>query len=422
MKSVFRAAVVSVLTALTKRILRKYRPKVVMVTGSVGKTSTKDAVAAALSGSTYLRKSEKSYNSEFGLPLTVIGAKTPWGSATGWLRVILEGVALLLFPSHYPKLLVLEVGADKPGDLEKLLRIATPDAVVVTKLPAVPVHVEAYANPEAVREEEFAPASALAPGAPLILSSEDAYAREMAKKTQATVATYGYADDADIRIESPAFTDEGMQATVAVAGKSHTVSAPGVIGTQQLYAPAAALAVAEALHVPVAEAVSCLADYTPPPGRARVIHGKGGAILIDDTYNSSPAAVEEAVKALSLVEGRRKVAILGDMLELGRYSAQEHERIGRLAAEHLDLLITVGSRSEATATAYLNAGRGEGSVESFANSTLAAEAVPDSIREDDLVLIKGSQSMRMERVTAALLADPADTALLPRQEEEWKRR
>lgn len=422
MRGVARSIIVSLLTALTRQILRKYRPQIVMVTGSVGKTSTKDAIAAALANSIYLRASKKSYNSEFGLPLTVIGKETAWGSPAGWLSILLEGLALLLFPSHYPKLLVLEVGADKPRDLKKLLAVATPDVVVVTKLPEVPVHVEAYEGPAEVREEEFSPAYALRHGAPLIIATEDEHAQALAKGIHATISTYGYADAADVCIKNAAFTDDGMQATLSIDGAEHAVIAPGVIGTQQLYAPAAAIAVARVLNVPLEEARTSLHGYAPPPGRSRVLRGKSNSLLIDDTYNSSPAAVVEALKSLQLVEGRRRVAILGDMLELGRYSSQEHERIGTLAAEQIDLLITVGHRSEAIATAFLNAGREEGSVEGFANSTLAAEVIPHAITDGDIVLIKGSQGMRMERITEALLADPEDAAKLPRQDAAWKRR
>jgi UDP-N-acetylmuramyl pentapeptide synthase len=184
-----------------------------------------------------------------------------------------------------------------------------------------------------------------------------------------------------------------------------------------------AVAVARALEFPLKDALKGLASYAPPPGRACILPGKSGSLLIDDTYNSSPAAVEEALKSLSLVkDGKRRVAVLGDMLELGRYSAKEHERIGRLAAETVDVLITVGHRAEAIATAFLNTGREESSVEDFENSTLAAAAIPQTIKEGDVVLIKGSQSMRMERITEALLADPKDVEKLPRQDAQWKRR
>ncbi|MES2994983.1 MAG: UDP-N-acetylmuramoyl-tripeptide--D-alanyl-D-alanine ligase [Patescibacteria group bacterium] len=427
MKALLRWMVVTLLVVLSRTILRKYKPLIVMITGSVGKTSTKDAIAAALSERFYLRASEKSYNSEFGVPLTIIGASTPWNDAVAWGRVIIEGFALLLFPNHYPKLLVLEVGADKPGDMKKILKITSPDVVVVTRLPEVPVHVEAYEGPAEVRAEEFAPAYALAHGAPLILSSEDVYAREMARGIHASISTYGYGEDATVCIQDVSCDvlgeEPGMKATVLLEGKSYNVQAPGVLGEQQLYAPAAALAVADALDSSIADALKGLKSYTPPPGRARLLRGKHDSILIDDTYNSSPAAVEEAIKSLELVKTeRRRVAILGDMLELGRYSAAQHERIGAFAAEHVDVLITVGTRAQAIATAFLNAGRDEGTVEGYENSVVAAASIANTIKEGDIVLIKGSQSVRMERIVEALLADEKDAGKLARQEGEWKKR
>lgn len=421
MKTLARNIVAAVVAVLSRGILRKYRPIVVMVTGSVGKTSTKDAVAAALGEHFLLRKSEKSYNSEFGVPLTIIGAKNPWTSAIGWLKVFQEALALLMLPSHFPKLLVLEVGADRPGDLAKILRIATPDVVVVTKLPEVPVHVEAYATPQAVREEEFAPAYALNPGAALILSSDDIYAREMAAPLPVSITTYGYADGADLHIRNPRLAD-GMEADITIEGETYTISASGSLGTQQLYAPAAALAVARALQVPMEEALKGLAKYMPPPGRARILAGINGSVLIDDTYNASPAAVEEALKSLQLVKGTRRIAVLGDMLELGRYSAQEHTRIGSVAAETCDVVVAVGTRARAIAEGARKAGKGSESVFEFNESTKAAEALREMVQEGDVVLVKGSQSIRTERVAEALLASREDTGKLVRQDKEWKRR
>jgi UDP-N-acetylmuramoyl-tripeptide--D-alanyl-D-alanine ligase len=324
MKSILKAFAAFFLAALARGVLKKYRPMVVMVTGSVGKTSTKDAVAAALAPSFYLWKSEKSYNSEVGVPLTIIGAKNAWGSVSGWFKVFRQGLALIALPSHYPKLLVLEVGADRPGDLAKILRIVTPDVVVVTKLPDVPVHVEAYASPEAVREEEFAPAYALPVGAPLIISSDNSYAPEMASRLPARVITYGANTDATVFIDTPELYMEdgvpaGMHAKVTIDTKTYELRAVGVTGRPQIYAPAAALATACALGVNPTEALAGLEAYEPPPGRGRLLAGLRGSVLIDDSYNSSPTASEEALASLALIpHATRRIAVLGDMLELGR--------------------------------------------------------------------------------------------------------
>lgn len=422
MKTFLRQCVALFLAVLARAIVAKYRPIIVMVTGSVGKTSTKDAVAAALNPRYYLRASEKSYNSEFGVPLTIIGAKNPWENASAWVKVIQEALALILLPNHYPQLLVLEVGADSPGDLARILSIATPDAVVVTMLPEIPVHVEAYATPQAVRDEEFQPAYALSAGCPLIVNADDEHARKMASRLSANVVTVGYAPDAAVQIENPTFTKEGMEATVATCGKHYRISARGALGRAQLYAPAMGLALATTLHMTVDEALAGLASYTPPPGRARLLRGVRGSTLIDDSYNASPAAVEEALKGLSLVPGARRIVAIGDMLELGRYSASEHERIGRLIPKYADMVVTVGERSRALQESARAAGLSEECALGCSTSREAGSVLKELVREGDVVLIKGSQSMRMERVVEALLADEADTQLLVRQDTEWKRR
>jgi len=193
MKNISKLIVAFMLSLLARAVVRRYRPHIVMVTGSVGKTSTKDAVAAVLATRFFVRKSEKSFNSEFGVPFTILGVDNPWNNPLAWFSLVKHAVALLVLPNHYPKMLVLEVGADKPGDLARILRIVTPDAVVVTQLPEIPVHVEAYASPEAVREEEFSPAYALRAAAPLIISADDPHAIENAIRTSARVISFGVA-------------------------------------------------------------------------------------------------------------------------------------------------------------------------------------------------------------------------------------
>jgi len=398
-----------------------------MVTGSVGKTSTKDATAAVLANRYNLRASEKSYNSEFGVPLTILGSKNPWENPVAWLRVFKEAFALLIFRNHYPKLLVLEVGADRPGDLARILRIALPDAVIVTRLPDVPVHVEAYASPQAVRDEEFTPAYALSLGAPLIISSDDPNAVTMAGLLPARITTFGFADGSDVRLEGYSFFEEGevcgMEATINVQGESHQLRVSGALGRSQLYAPAAAICAALSLEMTIREALEGARDYVPPAGRGRILRGKNDSLLIDDSYNASPAAVEEALAALALLTTRtRRIAVLGDMLELGRYSAEEHERIGTLAAARADIVVAVGTRSRSIAAAAKSAEMKDEAVFSFDTAIEAADMLEALVEPGDAILIKGSQSIRTERIAERLLADPADAEKLVRQEREWKAR
>ncbi len=423
MKNILKSIVAFILSLAARAVVHRYRPRIVMVTGSVGKTSTKDAVAAVLAARFFVRASDKSFNSELGVPFTILGVKNPWCSPLQWFSVLKSALALLILPNHYPNMLVLEVGADRPGDLARILRIATPEAVVVTRLPEISVHIESYPTPEAVREEEFSPAYALAPAAPLIVSADDPYALDMAMRIPGRLISYGISDAATVRISDAGFYEVdakivGMRAKVHVGDKQEELVVEGSVGTIQLFPSAAALAVAIAFSIPLPEALRALGEYTPPPGRGRLFGGKNNSIIIDDSYNASPAAVEEGLSTLkTFPHAKRRIAVLGDMLELGRYSLMEHERIGLLAHGSADVIVAVGVRSRVFAKTAQSA-----EVILFDNAFAAAAALPSLVREGDVILVKGSQSIRMERVVEALLANPADVVQLVRQEKAWKRK
>ncbi len=423
MKNALKSFVAFLLALIARAVLRRYHPHIVMVTGSVGKTSTKDAVAAVLTTRFFVRKSEKSFNTEFGVPFTVFGAENPWKNPLAWVSLFKNALALLLLPNHYPNMLVLEVGADRPGDLARTLRTVTPDVVVVTRLPEIPVHVEAYASPEAVREEEFSPAYALKASAPLIIPSDDLYALDNAMRTPARVISYGDTDDATVRIHDIGFYEvdgavAGMCAKVHSAGEEGTCIVKGSVGKVQVLPVAAALAIASAFSIPLSEALTALESYEPPPGRGRLLAGGNGSIIIDDSYNASPAAVEEALATLkAFPHAKRRIAVLGDMLELGRYSVMEHERIGALASESADIVVSVGIRARAFAVVPADP-----KVIPFDNARAAASGLKDFVQEGDVILVKGSQSIRTERIVRALLANPADAPRLVRQEEGWEQK
>ncbi len=430
-KKIVRLFIVSLLATLSRGIIRKYHPKVIMITGSVGKTSTKDAIAAALTDTYFLRASEKSYNSEFGVPFTIIGVKAPWQNIFAWIRVFQEAFTLLLLPNHYPKLLVLEVGADKPGDITNILRIVTPDVVVVTRLPEVPVHVEAYTTPQAVREEDFLPAYALPPSAPLIISADDSYARDMAMRLPVRITMYGLKEDAFVNIKQPTSLMEdghlrGMQADMIIHTSpivTEKIIVRGALGRQQLFAPAAALAIAIALHTPIDDALSGLSSYISPPGRGRILDGINESTIIDESYNASPSAIIEALLTFrELKHATRRIAILGDMLELGRYSVSEHQRIGKLAVDCVDILVSVGVRARGITQAAQDVGFNAENIYHFDTAKEAGISLAKLARQGDIFLIKGSQNVRLERVAEALLKNADDSVYLPRQDREWKRR
>ncbi len=433
MRPFFKKIIIAIITLEAKLVLKKYKPKIIVVTGSVGKTSTKDALYTVLASSFYVRKSEKSYNSDIGVPLAVLGCANGWNNLLVWLRTILEGAALILMMNHYPKWLVLEVGADRPDDIKQLLRWIRPDVVVTTRFPDVPVHVEFYASPEAVVAEELLPAHALSENGLLVTNADDPHTATLVPE-KGTRISYGFSKSADVTASHEHVLVEegrpaGMTCKINYKGSSVPIALRGVIGASHIYPTLAACAVGVSQGINLAAAGEALVAHTFPPARMRLIQGKSGSVIIDDTYNSSPVALVAALEALTLLREhsrantKRIITILGDMLELGGYSIEEHKKVGTHVASVADMLMTVGVRARDIAAAAKEAGMAEERINHFDSAATVAEALTDLPQEGDVILIKGSQSMRMERIVEALMQNPEEAMeLLARQDEEWKRR
>jgi UDP-N-acetylmuramoyl-tripeptide--D-alanyl-D-alanine ligase len=433
--------IVYLLTLEAKAVLRRYNPKIVAVTGSVGKTSAKDALYAVLSQGHHVRKSEKSFNSELGVPLTILGLPNAWGSPWRWLVNLFDGLLIIIFgalPSGrqgYPEWLVLEVGADRPGDIRRAAQWLPIDIAVITRLPEMPVHVEYFDSPEAVVKEKAELIKALKPDGTLILFGDDERARELSLLTKNPVLTFGFEERNDVQGQQVELLFEGgqgaeagwpvgMQAQLRVGDATAPVEVVGSVGAHALIPLLAGAALGRALGKSLEEAIEALRAYEPPAGRMRLVHGVKNTLLIDDTYNSSPAAVGAALDTLALVRSKgRRVAVLGDMLELGRHSVKEHRKIGAQAAKAAEVLVTVGFRARDIAEGALESGMKDESILQYEDARKAGAELQNLLQEGDCVLIKGSQSMRMERVVEELMAEPGRAAdLLVRQDEEWKRR
>jgi len=419
-----------ILAHLARAIIRRYRPTIVGITGSAGKTSAKEAVYAALASTTAVRATYKSYNNQIGLPLTVVGTLTPGKNPLGWLRVFVRSLRLLTFRVRYPKVLVLEMGADRPGDIAYLTGIAAPDVSIVTSVGTA--HIEFFGSVGAIAEEKGSIVRALTPDGTAILCADDERVAAMRALAKGRVVTYGYQETADVRAvrvehvrEPKTLAVRGLRLTAALSGREVTFELPGVLGKGHVLSALAALAAARVLGVPVEKAAEGLARYAPPPGRVRLIPGVKGTVLIDDTYNSSPDAVHEALEALRTIpcpDGCRRFALLGDMLELGGLTESAHASVGKRAVEcGVNILVAVGERMRDAAEAARRAGLSEDRVILMKDASTASRFLQDRIRAGDVVLVKGSQGMHMERAVLELMAAPerADE-LLCRQTKEWK--
>jgi UDP-N-acetylmuramoyl-tripeptide--D-alanyl-D-alanine ligase len=295
----------------------------------------------------------------------------------------------------------------------------------------IPVHIEYFKDASEVLREKMFLAKALKSDGILIVNADDELFMKASQDLSVKKITFGSAKNADIKIvESGALYDEpplllprGQYAVFDIHGRTERINIERVVGNHLIYPIAAAIALALVLNIKP-NLGGIFKSSGMPRGRMRILAGKSKSIIIDDTYNSSPIACFEALKTLaSLSVKGKKIAALADMKELGDLSENAHREIGKLAGETLHTLITVGEEAQNIALGARESGMSPDRILSFNTSTEAVTKLADILRAGDVMLIKGSQSMRMEKLTEALLEDPSKASeLLVRQEEEWKNR
>ncbi len=432
-KNLFKKIVIDILWLISRLIVKKYQPKIIGVTGSVGKTSTKDAVAAVLSSVHQVRASAKSYNSEFGIPLTIIGVGSPWSSAFGWLKVFWQGLLLIILKQDYPAWLVLEVGADRPGDIKKVCEQLTFNAAVLTNLPDVPVHVEFFPSVEAVINEKLTLAKAVPESGLVVLNADDSKQMSARSHIKGHTFTYGLHTEAVVRGEHQhVFYNEvgerkepaGLTFKLTYEGTSLPLKLTGVLGEHQLYPALAAAAVGLKFGVNLVQVAEALQTITPPPGRMRLLKGIKDTLILDDTYNASPAALAAGLKTLGELEIKgHKIAVIGDMLELGEHTIEAHKQAGREAAAVAETIITVGIRSKFVAEGAKEKKFSLKKVHHFSTADQAGDYLQKNLKPGDLVYLKGSQRVRLEKAVEEIMQESQKKAtLLCRQDLEWQMR
>ena len=314
MKELVKPIIIRILTWEARMVLKRRKPFIIAVTGNLGKTSTKDAIYAVMKEHFYVRRSEKSMNSEFGVPLTILGQKSGWNSPYKWILVMVRGL-FMSFEKRYPTHLVLEVGADRPGDIQSITTWLHPDITVVTQFGQVPVHIEFFENREAVVQEKGYLVEALREDGVFIYNADDHDAEKLLTKTTAMKLGVGIHEKADIHAENVRLYGhpiEGTEADITVDGAKYHLVLPEVVGKSSVYAALPALTVAKILAIPLEIACASIRDADKPRGRMRLLSGMNQSILIDDSYNASPKAVEHGLKTLSEIDAQgRKIAVLG---------------------------------------------------------------------------------------------------------------
>lgn len=433
MKNTFKNIIVKIVTWQAKLVIKRYKPKIIAITGSVGKTSTKDAIFIVLSKFKTVRKSQKSFNSEIGLPLTILGCPNGWSNPFIWIENIIKGFILIIWKTSYPEYLILEVGVGKPGDIKKnVAPWLSPDMVIITRFPDKPVHVEFFENVESIIEEKSALAFALKKDGVLILNHDDEKVYNIHNKANRRTVSFGMNENATYKATYPVYMNsvvDGVDVTKGISFKlehdGHTfpIMLPNIVGMHYIGSVLSAIAVASEIGCDLLTSINYISEYTTPPGRLSLIQGINQSMIIDDTYNSSPVAAKAAIEVLKEMKGKRKIAVLGDMLELGRFTEEEHHNLGIEVASVADMLIVVGPRSKFIFEGAIEAGFKQKEIYSFDSSKTVAKFLEGVVERGDIVLIKGSQGIRLERAVEAIMANKEQKdKLLCRQEKEWQNR
>lgn len=415
--------------------LKQHKPLLIGVTGSYGKTMTKEAIALALHGKKRIRVSRESYNTPVGVALSILGMKAAQ-DRVGWVRLLAGSRVRETIVDPEPDTIVLELGADRPGDIDFLAQKLPFQVGVVTGVGSA--HLQYFIEKENIAHEKMSLIVSLPKEGYAVLNIDDPLVRSMADHTRAKIVWFGTGEGAHIRlIRAERLGIQGFAIEVEVDGKRFECSVPNIVGRHQLSSILAALVVARVLEVDIPQALDRVKNLVPPAGRLRMLDGKGGSVILDDTYNAPPEAVVSALTTLDALKSKasqgsepkgRTIAILGDMLELGAHSIPWHADIGRMVAKVADVFVAVGPNMKHAQAAALQGESlranlattggprpdGRAALPSahrvdthhFEDSRDVGKWLADFLREGDIVLVKGSRDMHMEEVVRRLVVHP----------------
>lgn len=401
---------------VTKYFAKHPEVKLIVVAGSVGKTSTKRALADLLSRRYRVRMHEGNHNTEFAAPLAILGVKYPENprSIAAWLAAFRAARLRIKLPTDVD-VIIQELGTDHPGDLAAFGTYLKPDIALVTAV--TPEHMEFFGTIEAVAQEELSVSDF---SKFVLINRDDVEGRFADFESNPNFATYGTTGAAEYRFEQQGFDAEnGYRGTLITPNVEPYEVTIKVAGEHSLRPVMGAVAASMMLGLTPADIVSGLALIKPVPGRMNILKGIGGTTIIDDTYNSSPAAAAAALQTLyGFADAPQRIAVLGDMRELGATSQAEHERLGAMCDPNmLAWMVLVGKDSEQFLAPVARA-RGC-QVHIARNAIEAGEFVRSVTEEGAVILLKGSQNTIFLEEAVKILCDLSETDEIVRQSPAW---
>jgi UDP-N-acetylmuramoyl-tripeptide--D-alanyl-D-alanine ligase len=362
---------------LAGQVLSEHPVKVIGITGSIGKTTTKEFTWRLLSRNLNVLKSEGNFNNQLGVPLSL----------------------LKLTDEH--EVALLEMAMSAPGEIRTLTRIAPPDIAVITNIK--PVHLQFFNSIDEIALAKKEILEGAKNDGIAVLNGDDPLVKKIAEDRKGKKILFGLSGECEVRARNIQKNGwEGMAFELKYGNREEKISLP-FFYESHLYNFLAAAASAKALSVPFEDILPQIIKLKLMPNRGTLVRLAKNIKLIDDSYNSNPAALESALKALTPLPSKRKIAVLGDMLELGEKEVEYHIQAGRQVAEWgWDVLVTVGILSQHMAEGALSSGMQADQIFSFKNSEEAAEEILPLVQEGDLILVKSSRKIKIEKIVEKL--------------------
>lgn len=417
------------LRVMARIVLRRHRPTVIGITGSVGKSSTKEAIFSVLSTKYRVRQSPGNFNNEIGVPLAILGVSNGGNSRFRLFFSPFYFLATIFLPrSRYPEILVLEFGIDRVGDMDYLLGLVSPSVGVLTAISNS--HLEFFKTISTVSREKGKLVLSLPKNGLAVLNADEPRVMKFRDRVKSETLSYGFAETADVRATHLSFFHDaagspiGSSFKLEYAGKSIPVRLPNILAEHHIAAALAAAAVGIFFKMNPLEVAESLRKFQSLPGRMRLFEGVRRSLLVDDTYNASPKSLFAALRTLGTLGGVRRIVALGDMLELGsEFESAHREIVAYIQDAGVHEVFLEGPGMLITKEELVRSGFPKERIHWFSDPDSLGNELAIFLREGDIVLLKGSQGMRLEKAVEAVLAEPfLAKSLLCRQSDEWRKK
>ncbi len=421
-----RLALEKILKFMAKTILRRYRPKIVGITGSVGKTSTKEAVFNVLNSFFSVWKSHKNFNNEIGVPLSILGIK----NNISWYNfpfIFFKWLVMLLW-WPYPSVLILEMAVDRPNDMDYLLKFISIDVGILTNISLS--HIKFFKNQKQLIKEKYKLINSVIKNQGcIIINIDDKLIRENFNKIkeknlnineklkeEKNIFTYGFSSEAKVRAtdihldtDTENYKINGISFKLNYQNKIIPLRLKNIIATHQIYFVLAGISAGLSFKLNLMDIIKNIEKFSPPKGRMKLKKGIKNIYILDDSYNASPISMLAGLETLQNLPSRRRVAILGDMLELGKISLQEHRKVIQKAMDlNIDLIVLVGKKmrkSFENLPSSIVVLEWKKRVLFFDDVEKLEDKIGEIIQSQDLVLIKGSHAIKLDKIVNLLAVD-----------------